>query len=222
MRALLWAACAAVLLALPGCRPQATPASPSLPPSETIPAPSPSPTPSSTFAPSATLEPSRTPRPSLTPRPSPTLPDSELFTCLPAEGERVSGVVAGVIDGDTITVQVGIQSFTVRYIGVDTPETNVVPAERMGLEAKSRNRELVTGKRVILVSDPAVGNTDRYNRLLRHVIVEDIFVNVQLVREGLARYYPGENACGEAIFAAELDARSDHVGLWSNDPTAPP
>ena len=39
----------------------------------------------------------------------------------------MTGVVAGVIDGDTITVQSGFLSWTVRYLGVDTPETNVVP-----------------------------------------------------------------------------------------------
>jgi micrococcal nuclease len=211
-----------VFLTLVSCRsPQApaatTPAA--LPPSpSTTTSPRPSQTPEST----ATLEPSRTPRPSPTPKPSPTLPGGEIFACLPADGARIGAIVAGVIDGDTITVQAGIQSFTVRYIGIDTPETNVVPAERMGLEAKTRNRELVSGQRVILVSDPAVGNTDRYDRLLRHVIVGNIFVNVQLVREGLARYYAGENSCGEVIFAAEFEARADGVGLWNPNPEATP
>lgn len=158
--------------------------------------------------------------PTETPRPSPTVPAGGDFACLPPDGERVSGIVAGVVDGDTITVQVGIQKWTVRYIGVDTPETNVVPAERLGLEAKGRNRELVSGERVTLVSDPQAGNTDIYDRLLRYVIAGDVFVNVQLVREGLARYYASEMACGAAIFAAEEEARAADVGLWG--PTATP
>lgn len=170
----------------------------------------------STQIPVPTPRPSQTPRPSRTPKPSPTLPNLADFSCLPADGERVSGVVAGVIDGDTITVQVGIQKFTVRYIGVDTPETNVQPPEKMGPEATTRNRELVSGKRVTLVSDPGVGNTDRYNRLLRYVILEDAFVNATLVREGYARYYASPNAaCGGLMFAAEKEARSAKAGIWN-------
>ena len=117
--------------------------------------------------------------------------------------------------GDTIRVQVGLQSFTVRYIGMDTPETSGSAPEFMGPEARARNRELVSGERVTLISDPEVGETDIYNRLLRYVVVDDVFVNVTLVREGLARYFAGEMACGEQIFAAENEARSDHVGIWS-------
>ena len=165
-------------------------------------------------SPTITLTQSRTPRATLTPKPSPTLPDVVIMACLPADGSRVSGIVAGVIDGDTIVVQVGLISWTVRYLGVYTPETNVEPPERFGLEAKTRNRELVTGRRVILVSDPEAGETDIYDRLLRYVIVDDIFVNYQLVREGLAHYYASEFSCGPTIFQAEREARSDNIGLW--------
>ncbi len=164
----------------------------------------------------STALPSHNPEPSRTPKPSPTLPAGDDFTCLPENGTRVSAVVAGVTDGDTITVQVGLQNFTVRYIGVDTPETNVQPPERMGPEASRRNRELVSGERVTLVSDPGVGETDRYNRLLRYVIKDDIFINAVMVREGLARYYASPNAaCGSLFFDAENEARSAHTGLWA-------
>jgi len=178
----------------------------------------PPPSPTWSPPPTETPTPTQTPAPSRTPKPTPTLPAGEDFACLPAGGERVSGIVAGVIDGDTIVVQIGFQQFTVRYIGIDTPETGIVPAERMGVEARSRNRELVSGERVTLVSDPEVGETDIYDRLLRYAIVDSVFVNAVLVREGLARYYAGENACGALFFAAETEARSDHVGIWSEEP----
>jgi len=168
--------------------------------------------------PTRTPMPTYTPRPSRTPKPSPTLPNGSDFACLPANGDRVSGVVAGVVDGDTITVQIGVQKFTVRYIGIDTPETNVQPPERMGPEATARNRELVSGKRVTLISDPEVGNTDRYDRLLRFIVVDEVFVNATLVREGLARYYASPNACGKLFFALENEARSAKAGLWAPRP----
>jgi micrococcal nuclease len=167
-----------------------------------------------TVVPPPTATATRTPKPTFTPKPSPTLPDLDILACLPPDGERVTGVVAGVIDGDTIVVQSGFLSWTIRYLGVDTPETNVQPAERMGLEAKARNRDLVTGKRVILIADPEAGDTDIYDRLLRYVVAGDTFVNYQLVREGLARYYASDFSCGPLIFQAEMDARADDLGLW--------
>ena len=204
------------MLMLAGCSPPtaASPAAAPAAPTRTEIPPATALTPDPTITPASV--PTRTPRPTRTPKPSPTLPSGEDFACLPPDGERTSGVVAGVIDGDTITVQVGVQKFTVRYIGVDTPETSVQPPERMGPEATARNRELVTGKRVTLVSDPGVGNTDRYNRLLRYVLVDEVFVNAVLVREGFARYYASPNAaCGALMFAAENSARSEKTGLWA-------
>lgn len=191
------------------------------------PSPTPAPSPVRTPPPAAPTDaaptrtwtpvptPTRTQRPTRTPRPSPTLPPGADFACLPVDGARQSGVVAGVVDGDTIRVQIGPQNFTVRYIGVDTPETNMEPPEPFGPEATARNRALVSGERVILVSDPGVGETDIFNRLLRYVIAGDIFVNAALVREGFARYSasPGA-ACGSLMFSAEQAARSAKAGLW--------
>jgi len=180
------------------------------PPTATEPLPTPT-----TPSPSLTPPPTATPRASRTPRPSPTVPEGDDFACLPLDAPRQSAVVAGVVDGDTIRVQIGPQSFTVRYIGIDTPETNVQPPEPFGPEATKRNRELVSGTRVTLISDPGVGDTDRFNRLLRYVVRGEIFINAALIREGFGRYYtsPGA-ACGSLMLAAETKARSAHAGLW--------
>ncbi|NIM05287.1 MAG: hypothetical protein GTN65_06650, partial [Armatimonadetes bacterium] len=59
-----------------------------------------------------------------------------------------------------------------------------------GAEAWQANRELVEGKEVRLERD--VSETDRYGRLLRYVYVDDVLVNAELVKKGLAevRSYP--------------------------------
>ncbi|MBU2607911.1 MAG: thermonuclease family protein, partial [Chloroflexi bacterium] len=89
--------------------------------------------------------------------------------------------VIKVIDGDTIVIEGG---YRVRYIGIDTPEIHP-RLEAYGIEAWQANRRLVEGKRVRLEKD--VSETDRYNRLLRYVYVDGVFVNAELVRMGLAR-----------------------------------
>ena len=97
------------------------------------------------------------------------------------EGE--SKKVARVVDGDTIEIEGGQ---TVRYIGIDTPET-VHPqktVECFGREASNRNKELVEGKFVQLEKN--VSETDKYGRVLRYVYADGVFVNEPLVKEGFA------------------------------------
>ena len=119
--------------------------------------------------------------------------------------------VTRVIDGDTITIAGG---YKVRYIGIDTPE--VYPrVEAFGIEAWQANRELVEGKEVRLERD--VTETDRYGRLLRYVYVDDIFVNAELVRLGLARSkaYPPDTEYQDLLEEMEAEAREAGRGMWA-------
>jgi endonuclease YncB( thermonuclease family) len=89
--------------------------------------------------------------------------------------------VTYVVDGDTIEVEMNGSTFRVRYIGVNTPETD----EACYAEASAANAALVDGQNVILVRD--VSETDRFNRLLRYIYLTDgTSVNERLVREGWA------------------------------------
>ena len=128
-----------------------------------------------------------------------------------------------VIDGDTIEVFVNGQTVTVRYIGIDTPET-VNPktgVQYFGPQASEKNRQLVEGKNVILVKD--VSETDHFGRLLRYVLVGDLygqFVNYELVRQGYASAstYPPDVTCEKTFRAAQRQAAEDGVGLWGPTP----
>ncbi len=92
----------------------------------------------------ATPIPSSTPAPSETPKPAPT----ETDTSTPAEiGE--TALVRRVLDGDTIEVQIGENTFRLRYIGIDSPEDG----QPFSQEASDLNRRLVEGKKVFLEKD---------------------------------------------------------------------
>ena len=94
------------------------------------------------------------------------------------------GVVARVIDGDTVVMADGRH---VRYIGIDTPEMDSASQAKRNLAeiAKRRNEELVIGHAVVLEFD--VEKKDRYGRTLAYIWVGGQMVNEILVREGLAR-----------------------------------
>jgi micrococcal nuclease len=181
-------------------------------PTNTFP-PTASPEPTDTAASSATPEPSATPAPTDTPTPSPT-----------AESAMVEAQVVEVVDGDTIKVLIDGQEFTVRYIGIDTPETKDPnePVQWMGPEASAANEELVGGKTVLLEKD--VSETDQYGRLLRYVHVGDTFVNEELVRQGFAQVstYPPDVQYADLFTEAQQEAREAGRGLWSEPPTPSP
>lgn len=119
--------------------------------------------------------------------------------------------VTQVIDGDTITIAGG---YKVRYIGIDTPE--VYPqVEAFGIEAWQANRKLVEGKEVRLERD--VSETDKYGRLLRYVYVDDVLVNAELVRQGLAqaKAYPPDIRYQDYLEKMEAEAREAGRGMWA-------
>ncbi len=134
-----------------------------------------------------------------------------LYGCTsPPESARVTRV----IDGDTIAIEGG---YRVRYIGIDTPEIHP-ETEAFGIEAWQANRQLVEGKLVRLERD--ISETDKYNRLLRYVYVDDTMVNAELVRQGLAQVkaYPPDTKYQDYLEALEAEAKSEGRGMWAESP----
>jgi micrococcal nuclease len=173
------------------------------------------PTPTITLTPTITPTPTQTLTPTNTPPSSPTLPYN-IASCIPKDTLRQVGSVVSIHDGDTIDVQLDDgKVYQVRYIGMDTPEQGDIGYG----PSTSKNTDLVYGKFVTLIRD--VSEVDKYNRLLRYVIVGDIFVNNELVRSGLATayYYPPDIACSSTFSDAEQYAKDNLLGMWAPIPT---
>ncbi len=124
-------------------------------------------------------------------------------------------LVERVVDGDTIVLANG---GTVRYVGIDTPETHDPrkAVQCFGEEAVAANRALVEGKRVKVVRD--VSERDKYGRFLGYIYLEDgTFVNAELVQRGFAfayKYQP-DIAHYTELKNFERAAQSQGQGLWS-------
>ncbi len=139
----------------------------------------------------------------------------------PVKGAGVTGRVVRVVDGDTVKVRIGNRRpTTVRYIGVDTPESVKPgsPVECFGASASEFNDRLVTGRRVRL----RIGRerTDRFGRMLAYVYLLDgsqRFVNAELVRRGYARTLeiPPNTDFADRFDRLERRARERKRGLWS-------
>jgi micrococcal nuclease len=131
-----------------------------------------------------------------------------------------SGRVVRVIDGDTVRVRLRDETTTVRYIGVDTPESVKpgVPVQCFAKRASAFNRRLVEGKRVRLRFGPE--HFDRYGRLLAYVYVKEQSgrsVNARIVAGGYGRVLTiaPNTEHTHAYTRLEKNARSRGLGLWS-------
>lgn len=126
-------------------------------------------------------------------------------------------LVTRIVDGDTIAIDLNGTETLVRYIGIDTPETKHPNKlkECFGKEAFAKNTELVLGKYVRLEQD--VSNTDKYDRLLRFVYVDEQFINLELVSQGYARAatFPPNVSKSTVFKNAERESREAVRGLWN-------
>ena len=100
--------------------------------------------------------------------------------------------VVSVYDGDTITVDfdLGFDLFLknqkIRLYGIDAPELK--GAEKLsGLTSRDWLREKVLNKNIVIKTHKDV--KEKYGRWLGEVYVDDLYINEQLITEGLAIKY---------------------------------
>ncbi|HSW85821.1 MAG TPA: thermonuclease family protein [Candidatus Saccharimonadales bacterium] len=124
------------------------------------------------------------------------------------------------VDGDTIAINMNGKVETVRFVGVDTPETHKpnTPVQCYGPAAAAFTKNTIGNSHVRLVSDSLSTDRDRYNRLLRYVYLNDgKILNEKLIQEGYGFYYPYFPFTKSAQFEAdEKLAMATHKGLWGN------
>ena len=118
--------------------------------------------------------------------------------------------VTRIIDGDTFETETGDR---VRLVGINAPEIRDI----FGEEAKQHLILLIEGKTVDLEPDHTSNDRDRYNRLLRYIILDNIDINKQMVLDGYAFAYLKYHFDKEAEYKdAQLSAERNSAGIWGN------
>ena len=142
-------------------------------------------------------------------------------------GEVIFTAVSRVIDGDTIEILKGEEFVKVRLHGIDAPERS----QKYGKEATDKVIELLHPVNMITVN---ILDKDRYGRYIAtvHTNDEDMVkvnsygavrgdVGLILVDQGLAWHYKKYSDSKE-LEAAENYARTNKLGLWSEEDPIPP
>jgi endonuclease YncB( thermonuclease family) len=138
--------------------------------------------------------------------------------------QTIRARVTEVVDGDTIKVHAleatQRPNYTVRLIGIDTPETRRpgTPVECGGPEASDSMHELADGRRVQLRTDPSQDTFDRYDRLLAYVKLRGgPDAAAAQLRRGWAKVYVygGKPFRRVASYRrTAMSAKRAHRGVW--------
>lgn len=131
----------------------------------------------------------------------------------PVIGQKLTGRVVSVADGDTVTILVGRRQVRVRLHGVDAPERTQ--------DFSDRAKRFLSDRLFNRTIEVTVTDIDRYGRSVGVVRLpgKTKSLNEELVEQGLAWAY---RRYSTDYVAAELKARSARMGLWSLPNPQPP
>lgn len=129
------------------------------------------------------------------------------------------------VDGDTIKITSNNKIYTVRMLAIDTPES-VHPTkgvEYYGKEASEYTCNLIkNAKKIELEYDDNSDKTDKYDRLLAWVFVDDILLQKELVANGYAKiaYLYDDYKYTEELETNQELASAKGIGIWDKEAEA--
>jgi len=139
-----------------------------------------------------------------------------LFICISGIQAMEMAQVKWIVDGDTLVLENGK---TVRYIGINAPETGHSGkiTEPFGSQAKQVHVNLLKNRKIYLRY--GAEKTDHYGRLLAYVYTQNgEFANRALLKLGAAYclFRPPNIKHFALLLSAQREAMQQKRGVWSN------
>ncbi|KAA3661032.1 MAG: nuclease [Chloroflexi bacterium] len=149
------------------------------------------------------------------------MPPTSTYSLLATRhSSHIRAEVVRVIDGDTAVFRINNTEETVRFLGIDAPETvhPDKPVECFGPEASEFVKSVLEEETAVYLElDEMTGERDKYGRLLAHIWLEDgTLFNELLLQEGYAEFSNYGNATEKdgRYTQAQSQAQSGKTGVW--------
>ena len=125
--------------------------------------------------------------------------------------------VLRVSDGDTVQVAINDKKYSIRLFGIDAPEK----FQKFGAESTQHLKQLINNNRIYL--KPV--SSDRYGRIVSKIyaaqksgnLKKAVYLNLKQVEAGLAWHYKKYAKKEKDLEFAQLKAKKNRVGLWSQE-----
>lgn len=142
------------------------------------------------------------------------------LSVIPIEANtKVKATLSKCVDGDTTHFRIHDKEAKVRYLAIDTPEYTK-EKEPYGKEASEFVCTLLTqAKQIEIEYDDGSDQQDKYGRTLAWVFADDVLVQAELVKHGLAEvtYLYGDYAYTDELKKLEKVAKQQQLNMWSGE-----
>lgn len=136
--------------------------------------------------------------------------------------EKIEVTLSDTVDGDTAKFILNEKEITVRFLGIDTPETVKpnTPVQPYGQEASDFTKnKLTNASKIELEFDKNADEKDKYDRYLAWVWIDGELIQNLIIKEGLAKTYMLQDNYMYAglLQTSEYEAQNSKIGIWSDD-----
>ena len=145
-----------------------------------------------------------------------------IFPSVTYANEKKEVEFKSCIDGDTARFIMDKEEIKVRFLAIDTPETNHPKKgeEPYGKEAKEYTCNRITNaSKIELEFDDNSDKKDKYNRVLAWVWVDDTLLQDELVKNGYAEvaYLYGDYKYTNTLKDHQAVAEASKIGIWNEE-----
>lgn len=138
-----------------------------------------------------------------------------------SSNEKIKVSYSSSVDGDTAKFELNGEIITVRFLGIDTPETvhPTLGEEPYGKEASNyTNEKLKSATKIELEYDANASKTDKYGRHLAWIFVDDVLLQEELIKNGFAKTYMLQDNYTYSWILQERqqEAKEKNLGIWSD------
>lgn len=129
--------------------------------------------------------------------------------------QNIEGKVVKVMDGDTIEVLSTnpLKRTRIRLANIDAPESS----QAFGNASKQYLASLVAGRYVQV----KIQSHDKYGRAVGDIYHNGVYVNGEMIKEGLAWVYSKYNTNSQ-LTIWQREAQNKKIGLWRDKDPIPP
>ena len=136
-----------------------------------------------------------------------------------ATAERIEVKYIKEVDGDTAKFELNGETVTVRFIGIDTPETvhPTVDVQPYGQEASDYTKEKLQNANKIELEFEKSAQKDQHQRYLAWIWVDGVLLQEELISKGLAKTYMLQDNYKYAWVLQEKQevVEENKIGIWS-------
>ena len=133
--------------------------------------------------------------------------------------EKISVTLSKCVDGDTAYFMVDNNEIKTRFLAIDTPEsTNKI--EPYGKEASKFTCSLLEeANKIEIEYDKNSDKTDKYDRHLVWVFIDDALLQDEIVKEGLAEvaYLYDDYKYTSILKDSEEKAKNKKINIWNTE-----